>query len=117
MGKRRRNKQKALPAVTSTVTTSTKLFVNNNLLVHSVQERIWGESKSGKGRVLHDYALNLQPGGRLFLTKEFGESVIGKIYELDAEQLSATDKYMGEEFTREIVNTDKGIYHLYLLKG
>ena len=44
--------------------------------------------------------------GNTYVERKFGEMTVGKIYELDRDQVASTDSYMGKHYKR--VNTKIG---------
>ena len=93
---------------------SRKLFAYGTLNLKDVQGWIWGEEKQGVVSRLNDYRLNSYPSGIYYITKEFGETVAGKVYTLTEEQLRATDSYEGTAYSRESVTIDGEIVNVYV---
>lgn len=95
---------------TSTTPVPKRLFVFDNLNIHSYQREYWKEVKMGIPFVLLDYELKAYENGVQYIEKKMGESVSGKVYELTEEQLKETDWYETENNERVPVTQDgKGI--------
>ncbi len=92
----------------------TLLFCYGTLNLHSVQEYLWGESKSGTVAALPDYELRSYENNIFYLVKKFGESVAGKVYELTDEQLAATDGYEGKYYKKEQVKLSDKVVYVYV---
>ena len=99
---------------TKTYYGKTKVFAYGTLMLHDIQAMLWGETMSGKNAVLLDYELHRYPNNILYIKKMFGESVVGKIYELDKDQLEATDNYEGKAYTRTQVKIGDDIVYTYV---
>lgn len=91
-----------------------RVFAYGTLNLHEVQSWLWGEEKQGRVKQLDDYRLNCYNSGIYYITKEFGETVAGKVYELTDEQLKSTDQYEGAAYTREQVTIDGEIVNVYV---
>lgn len=91
-----------------------RIFAYGTLNLHEVQDWLWGEEKQGRVKQLDDYRLNSYPSGIYYITKEFGETVAGKVYEINDEQLKRTDAYEGAAYTREKVTIDGEIVNVYV---
>lgn len=91
-----------------------RVFSYGTLNLHDVQNWLWGEEKNGKVKQLNDYRLNTYDNGIYYITKEFGETVAGKVYEITDEQLERTDSYEGKAYTREKVTIDGDIVNVYV---
>jgi len=91
-----------------------RVFSYGTLNLHDVQNWLWGEEKNGKVKQLNDYRLNTYDNGIYYITKEFGETVAGKVYEITDEQLERTDAYEGKAYTRERVTIDGDIVNVYV---
>ena len=91
-----------------------RVFAYGTLNLSDVQTWLWGEEKQGKVKQLDDYKLHSYPSGIYYITKEFGDTVAGKVYELTDEQLKATDGYEGNAYTRERVTIDGEIVNVYV---
>lgn len=91
-----------------------RIFAYGTLNLHEVQDWLWGEEKTGRVKQLDDYRLNSYPSGIYYIEKEFGETVAGKVYEIDDEQLKRTDAYEGAAYTREQVTIDGELVNVYV---
>ena len=91
-----------------------RVFAYGTLNLHEVQTWLWGEEKQGRVKQLDDYRLNTYENGIYYITKEFGETVAGKVYEISDEQLKRTDAYEGKAYTRERVTIDGEIVNVYV---
>lgn len=91
-----------------------RVFAYGTLNLHEVQSWLWGEEKQGRVKQLDDYKLSCYDSGIYYITKEFGETVAGKVYELTDEQLKRTDQYEGAAYTREKVTIDGEIVNVYV---
>ena len=91
-----------------------RVFAYGTLNLHEVQSWLWGEEKQGRVKQLDDYRLNAYESGIYYITKEFGETVAGKVYELTDEQLERTDAYEGKAYSRERVTIDGDIVNVYV---
>lgn len=91
-----------------------KIFSYGTLNLHDVQRYLWGEAKNGVVRALHDFELDSYDNNIFFIKKKFGESVAGKVYDLNEEQLARTDTYEGSAYTREKVTIDGELVNVYV---
>lgn len=100
----------------STLYPKTKLFCYGTLNLHRVQQYLWGESMQGKPITLYNFELKAWQSSNIFyIERKPGETVVGKVYELDSKQLSATDDYEGEMYERitikgDVVSEDIDVY-------
>lgn len=93
-----------------------KIFAYGTLNLAQTQWGLWGETKQGKVAKLNDYRLRMYPSCIFYIEKEFGETVAGKIYDLNSEQLNATDEYEGDAYERKLVKIDKENVYVYVKK-
>jgi len=94
-----------------------KIFSYGTLNLHEVQDWLWNEEKQGRVKQLNDYRLNTYPSGIYYITKEFGETVAGKVYEISDDQLKRTDAYEGNAYEREVVTIDGELVNVYIQRS
>lgn len=92
-----------------------KLFVYNELNTHELQRDLWKEAKEGEALRLDDWELMVGEQG-FYVKRRPGETVIGKVYDLNDKQLKKTDKYMGKGMKRVTIRHDGTSIELYTLK-
>ena len=93
---------------------SNLLFSYGTLNLEEVQRYLWGEAKRGRVKQLNDYRLNSYNNNIMFITKEFGETVAGKVYQLTPEQMERTDRYEGDAYERKLVRIDDESVYIYV---
>ena len=81
----------------------TKIFCYGTLNLHEIQMYLWGETKQGAVAQLSNYELKGFSNNIFYVEKNFGETVAGKVYDLNDEQLKATDRYETSAYKREKV--------------
>lgn len=81
--------------------TEHRIFCYGTLNVHEIQRQLWGEAKQGQTAHVRNYELKMWPSSTIFyIEKKVGESVPGKVYTLNDEQLKATDAYETAAYKR-----------------
>lgn len=86
-----------------------KLFIYDALNTKECQFGVWGEVKEGVVMTGYDYELRLDPSTQqLYAEFSMGETIAGKLYDLDAEQLQQADVHMGTAYKRILVKGSDG---------
>ncbi len=115
MGKRK-SRRTSVPATTVAPTTVNKLFVYDALNVTDVQRSVWGEARQGKPAILTNYKLGLFPGTNIFhIERSVGERVAGKLYELNNDQLKASDAFVTNMYKRKTVQIGDMYVQAYVM--
>lgn len=79
-----------------------KVFIYDKLNAHSEQDKVWGEGKNGLPYIVEDYEL-LAIKNDLVAHKRLGERLTGKLYQLNDDQLQATEDHY-KDMKKYVVN-------------
>lgn len=83
----------------------------------SAQHSVWGEAKHGMPATLNDYRLGFSEHGYFEISKEYGEQVAGKIYDLTKEQADKTEVYENNLYDlKQVTKIDNEAVYAYVRK-